>query len=123
LLGQRLLKGDQFFARAWNFGPSDDETRSVISVVEALHSNLPSIKWCVENEEHPHEAGMLQLDSTMARKFLGWCSAWPFDQGLMATASWYQQFYEKNQVATQSQIENYIECASSQKINWTQGAA
>jgi CDP-glucose 4,6-dehydratase len=78
LLAERGQRG------AWNFGPADDDTLPVRSVVERL-----GVDWQLDPGEHPHEAQFLRLDSTRARTELGWSPRWELDRGLAATAEWY----------------------------------
>jgi CDP-glucose 4,6-dehydratase len=69
---------------AWNFGPADDDTLPVRSVVERL-----GVGWEPDPGDHPHEARFLRLDSTRARTELAWTPRWDLDRALAATAEWH----------------------------------
>jgi CDP-glucose 4,6-dehydratase len=59
---------------------------------------------------HPHEAGLLALDSSMARNLLGWRPRWSLDEALIATVAW-QRAYEDGQdmmAFTLRQVEAYL---------------
>jgi CDP-glucose 4,6-dehydratase len=82
------------FARAWNFGP-DAEGESTAGDVARSAARL----WgdgarveCCPSAANPHEAGMLRLDSTLARTELGWIPRWQLDQSLAKTVAWYRAF-------------------------------
>jgi len=42
--------------------------------------------------EHPHEAGLLSLDSSAAHQQLGWINRYGFHQALLRTVEWHQQW-------------------------------
>jgi len=58
---------------------------------------------------HPHEAGLLRLDSTIARNALRWQPRWALDHALKQTVSWYQAWLRGCDMATVSrdQIRAY----------------
>lgn len=73
-ISERLLAGEGRFADAWNFGPSDDDARPVRWIVDRMRA-----AWSdgaapaeMDRRSHPHEAGLLRLDSSRARAALGW---------------------------------------------------
>ncbi len=89
LLAQRLHAEGPAFAEAWNFGPDENDTRSVRQVVQALARHLPLQCDFATSVEGPHEAASLRLDSAKARRRLGWRPAWNLDQALAAVADWH----------------------------------
>lgn len=89
LLAERLLESDRF-AEAWNFGPADDDARPVGEVVDRLCSLVPEARWRRDAADHPHEAGLLRLDSTKARQRLGWRPRWGLEEALARTVSWHR---------------------------------
>jgi CDP-glucose 4,6-dehydratase len=88
-LAERLLDGTG--AEAWNFGPPEDDVRTVGSVIARLSELWPGgIEVTGTNElDAPAEAATLRLDSTKARERLGWDPAWGLDDGLRAIVDWY----------------------------------
>ncbi len=80
------------FARAWNFGPGPDGDATVGNVAQAL-ARLWGPEARVEIEQatdHPHEAGLLRLDSTLARTKLGWRPRWSLEKALSRTIEWHK---------------------------------
>jgi CDP-glucose 4,6-dehydratase len=90
LLAERLLESADA-ADGWNFGPPDEDARSVGWVVERLQELWPGGFDVTDASEPdaPPEAATLRLDSTKARERLGWVPAWDLDEGLRAIVEWY----------------------------------
>lgn len=118
-LGQRLLQAEQGFAQAWNFGPDETGNRTVSDVLHGLQRIWPDVQWALDRSEQPHEARLLQLDSSMARSRLGWRPIWSFEQGLRATGEWYRSYHADSQVISRSQLNEYIAAAMSQGAVWS----
>jgi CDP-glucose 4,6-dehydratase len=79
------------FSEAWNFGPDESDHETVASVVtRAAGAWGAGAKWSAQENGGPHEAGLLKLDSTKARKRLGWRPMWGLEKGLAATVEWYR---------------------------------
>lgn len=90
MLAERLFESADY-ARAWNFGPADADSRTVGEVVERLATLWPG---GIDHEIHvdpdaPPEARLLKLDSTRARERLVWTPAWGLDDALEAVVDWY----------------------------------
>jgi len=93
LLAQRLVEDPRPAWSAFNFGPSPGTAASVgqlVAEVAARWGNGAS--WRVAEGQHPHEAHMLRLDSTLARRTLGWHPVIPLADGLRLTVDWYREF-------------------------------
>ncbi len=83
------------FARAWNFGPDPADARTVEWVVRRVSKLWPGqVSWSVDEGPHPHEAGLLALDSSLARRELDWAPLVGLEEGLEATVSWYSAWQE-----------------------------
>jgi len=89
-LGQRLFERDQTVADAWNFGPADDEARTVSWVVERVKSSFPSLVVNYDRSPQPHEAKFLRLDCSKARQELKWSPVWDTLSAVDKTCQWYQ---------------------------------
>jgi CDP-glucose 4,6-dehydratase len=90
MLGERLLSCDRTVCDAWNFGPSADDLRPVSDVVAAFAGAWDSrLDWRVDPGPHPHEAGLLTLDSSKARQHLGWRPCLEFHDAVDWTVKWY----------------------------------
>lgn len=91
VLAQALCGGGGLqFARAWNFGPDLSDARTVEWVVQRVSALWPGgVPWSVDEGTHPHEAGLLSLDSSRAHRELGWTPLIGLQEGLAATVAWY----------------------------------
>jgi CDP-glucose 4,6-dehydratase len=79
-------------ARAWNFGPPEEDARPVGWIVERARQLWPhELRSTVDSGPHPHEARYLKLDSSRARSRLGWRPLLGLDAALEATVAWYTQ--------------------------------
>lgn len=88
LLAEKLYAEDSA-ADAWNFGPDDTDARPVSWLVDRLCARIPGSSWRQEEAPQPHEAGTLKLDSSKAKKKLGWQPRWALDQALAHTVDWH----------------------------------
>ena len=118
LLGQRLLQRQPGFAEAWNFGPDESGNQTVSTVLSKLNQNWSGLRWHVTGTPQPHEAGLLQLDSTKARSLLEWLPVWGLDEGLKRTADWYRLYLEKGEISTRQQLADYVDAAQVKRIGW-----
>jgi CDP-glucose 4,6-dehydratase len=86
----QALWGSERFARAWNFGPAEQEAPAVEELVARVAELWPqSIDWRADEGEHPRENPSLRLDSTRARRELGWEPPLSLQDGLRLTVEWY----------------------------------
>ena len=109
VLAGRLISGDRAAASNWNFGPTDDEIRSVGALVEQLGAAWvrPEV---VETYGTFPETQILRLDSGNARARLGWLPPLTFDKTVQLTATWYRDFIAAPDQARRlsfAQIESY----------------
>ena len=109
-LAERLHADGSRFAEAWNFGPFDDDARSVAWIVGRLVARYPGASWCHDNSEQPHEAQYLKLDHSKARTCLGWRPRWRLDDALDRTVEWHDAWRrgEDMQETTFAQIARYV---------------
>ncbi len=110
ILAERLHHQGREYSQAWNFGPSDDDVRSVEWIVEKIASywgNSPA--WEISSENHPHEANFLKLDISKSRNFLNWNPLLSLDEALGLTVDWYKSRLsgEDMRDVTIRQISNY----------------
>lgn len=92
LLAEQLWISGQDFANAWNFGPVMDDVQPVSSVVQRLAESWgQGAAWYVTEGVHPHEAGLLAVDSSLARKRLGWGPRLRIGTAVDWTGLWYKQ--------------------------------
>jgi len=110
VLAQALYWEGANFDGAWNFGPKDDDARSVQEVVNLLIKNWHSpASWRQDVTEQPHEAHSLKLDCSKARQYLGWVPKWSLEQAIEKIALW-EEAYQQDvnmQEFTFQQISTY----------------
>ena len=118
LLGQQLLEGKKEFADSWNFGPETELNLSVQNLLESLSAYMP-LEFKIEPEGKTlHEAQLLMLDCSKAKKNLAWKPILDKSETLSMTASWYQSYYENGACDTQKQLEEYINLAVKREASW-----
>jgi CDP-glucose 4,6-dehydratase len=109
LLAEHLWRSPSA-ARAWNFGPAAADTRAVSWVVRRLAALWDgAFAWERDAERAPLEAGQLALDSSAARRELGWRPAWDLAQALERLVEWHRAQLEGADMRALSlaQIERY----------------
>lgn len=92
-LAEKLWDHGSDYSEAWNFGPDLEDSRTVAWVVDKLcrfWSNGSS--WEKDQNQSPHEAGLLFLDSSKARQRLGWQPKLKIMSSLTWTVAWYMAF-------------------------------
>lgn len=91
-LARELLQtpSDSELTGAWNFGPSDEDTRPVRWLLDHCAARLPGFDWAPEAGPFPHEAPCLRLDSGKARSRLHWAPRWRLAQALDRTIEWHR---------------------------------
>jgi CDP-glucose 4,6-dehydratase len=93
ILAERLATHGAEFAAAWNFGPDDKAARSVRDAVAELEKVWHErVDWQWNGEPQPHEAATLTLDSTKARRELGWSPRLNFADAVRFTGDWYREY-------------------------------
>ena len=114
LCGYLLLAEDLFSGvvreGAWNFGPDSMDNRSVGEIV-----NETAKLWGgnaiaeVIGGDHPHEAGQLRLDASLAVQKLGWKPRCSVAEALMITVDWHKAWLAGEDMCEESvrQIDRY----------------
>jgi len=92
LLAEHLFSDGEEFAGAWNFGPADQDARSVSWIVEKLVAATPNASWEIDKNPQLHEANYLKLDSNKARALLGWQPRWSLENALSKIIDWHQHW-------------------------------
>ena len=110
-LAEKLYNGEKNFAEAWNFGPSEEDSKPVGWILEEIKRiwNEP-VNWEISTEKQPHEARLLKLDSTKAKAELGWLPKLNLNEAVNLTAEWYRAFKDEKDLVklTGEQINFYL---------------
>jgi len=115
LLGSKMYKDGVKYSSAWNFGPNDENIITVNELVKLVIKNWGNSTYKIDNSNHPHEAGLLKLDISKARRFLGWNPIYNISETIERTIKWYKYFYngvekEKLYKITVNEIWDYVKC-------------
>jgi CDP-glucose 4,6-dehydratase len=114
LLAERLYMDGSSFAEAWNFGPNDNDSRSVSCVVNELSKYWDEPEILEEKGFQPHEAQFLKLDISKTRNRLGWNPQLDFKKAISLTADWHLNVLKgvDPREATMRQILSFTEILS-----------
>ena len=117
LLAQDLFNQKQWAIDAWNFGPKEDDARSVRWILDKLCSRN---EWKVSLKnldiiDLPHEAHYLKLDISKTRNRLGWEPVLQLEKALDWVSDWYQLWISGKdpQKITIQQIYDYTDIMKS----------
>jgi CDP-glucose 4,6-dehydratase len=91
------------FSQPWNFGPTDADARDVAWIVEQFVNTWGDAEWRVElDEDQLHEAHLLKLDCSKARRDLDWRPVLELGQAMEWIADWYRSYYDSADVRAMS---------------------
>ena len=112
VLAQALFQEGIKFNGAWNFGPRDEDARSVQEVISLLIDSWSGpAKWSQDASEQPHEASLLKLDCSKANQLLKWQPHWNLEQAIEKICEWQSAFGKQvnMKVLSQDQIKAYCQ--------------
>lgn len=108
-IGEMLLEGKKVAAQDWNFGPEKESILTVEDVVQQSKEVWGIVKYDINsNPKDLHEANLLMLDCSKARRELGWKPVWNFKECINYTISWYKDYYENKTCNTDKDLNTYI---------------
>lgn len=91
MLAQKLYEDGAAYGEAWNFGPSDEDSKPVSWIVDSLTKTWgEGATWVLDGGNHPHEAHYLKLDCSKAKARLDWHPRWRLEETLKAVVEWYR---------------------------------
>ncbi len=119
VLGEKLLQGKAKIADGWNFGPEDEGSITVKEVVENMKVHWDQLEYTIcSSSKDQHEANLLNLDITKAKKKLNWIPIWNSEKTFKQTCLWYKSFYLNNKVSSIENLHEYINDAAIKKACW-----
>ncbi len=93
ILIQKLSGDPERYAAPWNFGPDKKDEKDVEWIVGQMSSDLDGrLHYSTDKRSAPHEAHYLSLDSSKARKMLGWKPKWAIRTAVEKTSDWYLSY-------------------------------
>ena len=111
LLAQKLYEEGAAYAEGWNFGPSDEDAKPVLWIVERLSKAWSEdANWVLDSSDHQHEAQYLKLDSSKAKTRLDWHPKWHLEDSLNAIIEWHRAYRDGKDMhdITLEQIRDFI---------------
>ncbi len=122
-LAAHMSKTKRIQGESFNFGPNDNQIKTVSNVVHSIYKYLPKKslkmkKGSNKNNEHH----FLKLNCDKALNTLNWTSTLTFDETIEMTMEWYLAYYKNPKKIfnkTISQIKNYEDLAKSRKLSWS----
>jgi len=110
LLAEKLLNKKFEFASSWNFGPDENKTFSVKTILDKIRT-----KWGLETfvefkTSNIHEENNLVLNSDKAKKNLNWQPKVNIDLAIDWIVEWYKTYHENKDIRkiSENQIEKYL---------------
>ena len=111
-LAERLFSEEGMsFAEGWNFGPQNEDARSVEWIVNQVCNEWSSdATWKMQEGQHPHEANFLKLDISKAQQRLKWSPRWGLQEAIEKTISWHRAYINGQDMYDVSlkQIDTYL---------------
>ena len=93
LLAQKLFKEGNKFSGAWNFGPKDEDCKTVSWILNEMVSRWGSgASWKLDKNNNPHEANFLKLDCSKAASELKWYPKWNLEHTLDLIVKWHKDW-------------------------------
>ena len=113
VLGSELAERRIDVAEAWNFGPDESDAVPVGEVVRRLSASWDRVvPTTPPGGGGPHEAHVLRLDCSKARRRLQWSPVLDLNESLEMTMSWYRDYYANPHAAPallRRQLDDYAE--------------
>ena len=119
ILAEKLWDFESPVGSAYNFGPNLTDLQPVASVVSKLIELWGCGDWVARPSSDLHEAGLLSLDSTLARSELGWTSLLSLTTALEWTVEWVRAFQQGCRMdnSTLEQIDRYHRLTVSHTVH------
>jgi CDP-glucose 4,6-dehydratase len=97
MLVEDIYKFGNKFAEAWNFGPSNENCRTVKEILSIFSSKYPKwVGWEEYKKEIVHEAKLLKLDCSKAINNLNWKPKWDLHTTIDLIISWQDKVNANN---------------------------
>lgn len=109
-LAEQLYTHGPRYAQAWNFGPDAGDAKDVEWIVKRMFAAWPEAPgYVIDKGRHPHEAHYLKLDSSKARRELGWQPRWHIGTAIDKIISWTRAYAAREDMyqVSLAQINEY----------------
>jgi CDP-glucose 4,6-dehydratase len=106
ILAQLLYQDGSDYAEGWNFGPKDEDCKSVSWILDKMVSKWGNgASWELDKNNNPHEAGYLKLDCSKAAMQLNWYPKWNLNYTLESIINWHQNYLNGKNIQEQCLLE------------------
>jgi len=106
VLAQELFADGKNHTGAWNFGPKDEDCKTVSWILDEMVKLWgDDSNWRLDKDNNPHEANFLKLDCSKAANQLKWFPKWRLKESLETIVNWHQVFISGGNVQKQCLIE------------------
>ena len=110
ILGQKLYNSKDLHGETFNFGPSMNNSLSVLNLIKIIKKSFKGLKWKIKISKKYHESKLLSLNSKKALKRLNWQCVLLTSETIKFVTNWYKAYYEKkanmHQISV-NQIDEY----------------
>lgn len=106
VLAQHLYEDGSIYAEGWNFGPKDEDCKSVSWILDKMVAKWgKGASWRLDKNNNPHEAGYLKLDCSKAAMHLNWYPKWNLEDTLESIINWHQHYLSGKNIQEQCLLE------------------
>ena len=96
ILAIKQKNDNKINGNAFNFGPNNKSSLSVIGLVKEFKKKWPILNWqIVKSKKKVFESGLLKLNSDKALRILNWKCLMNANQTIILLVNWYKFFFEK----------------------------
>ena len=100
------------YAGNYNIGPDECDCVTTGELVDAfyLYWYDEGLRWEIQNDNGPHEAGILKLDCSKLKNTFDWRPKWNIDTAILKVVEWSKCWINQSDVlkCMSDQIEEYI---------------
>ena len=105
---------------AFNFGPNNKNSVSVIKLIKMIKKYFKNLKWkIVKSKKYIYESKLLKLNSLKAKRLLNWKCILTTEQTIKMVIDWYAAYLNKNKLDlydfSMNQIIEYERLIKSKK--------
>jgi CDP-glucose 4,6-dehydratase len=113
-LAERLFLDGNAYAEAWNFGPQDEDARTVAWIARYLADAWgPDARWQLDARAQPHESNYLKLDISKAKARLNYAPRWSLATGLDHILAWHRGWLNKENARKMCENQIAAFCAAA----------
>lgn len=102
---------DPAMAGSYNVGPDESDCLKTGRIVELFCECWgDSAEFIIQQENGPHESGLLKLDCSKIKQQIGWNTTWDIKQAVRRTVEWAKEYQRGSNIAdyTTGQIKDFM---------------